>query len=140
MTIVIEKAYKAMGSELTTEITPVEADIQRFVDWEKEFKGKDAAAARRGTDLAMMCVYGEMDADEADARGNEPVWAGDRLIGLTTAGAYGYSVGSSLFFAYVAPEFAAPGSEFEIQILNDRRPARVLAEAAWDPKSERLRS
>ncbi|MFQ5523382.1 MAG: FAD-dependent oxidoreductase [Acidimicrobiia bacterium] len=136
----IEKAYKAMGSELTTEITPVEADIQRFVDWNKDFKGKDAAAARRGTELSTICVYGELEAAGADCRGNEPVWSGDRVIGLTTAGAYGHSVDKSLFFAYVDPEFADPGSEFEIQILDLRRPARVLAEPAWDPKSERPRS
>ena len=136
----IEKAYKAMGSELTTEITPVEADIQRFVDWDKDFLGKEAAVSRRDIDLSTLCVYGELDADGADAMGNEPVWSGDELIGLTTAGTYGHSVGKSLFFAYVDPAFAPPGSEFEIQILDNRRPARVLAEPAWDPKSERLRA
>ena len=136
----IEKAYKAMGSELTTEITPVEADIQRFVDWDKDFIGKSAAVARRSADLTTFCVYGELDADGADARGNEPVWSGDRVIGLTTAGAFGHTVGKSLFFAYVEPEYSKPGSEFEIQILDKRRRAIVLAEPAWDPKSERLRA
>ncbi len=136
----IEKAYKAMGTELTTEITPVEADIQRFVDWEKEFVGREAAWARRDTDLAMLCVYGELDADGADARGNEPIWSGDELIGLTTAGAYGHTVGKSLFFAYVTPEYAEPGLDFEIQILGRRRMAKVLAEPAWDPSNRRVRA
>ena len=136
----IEKAYKAMGTELTTEITPVEADIQRFVDWSKEFKGRAAASSRREADLATICIYGQMDADDADCRGNEPVYAGDRIIGLTTSGTFGHSVGESLFFAYVEPEFATPASTFEIQIMNQRRSAQVLAEPAWDPKSERLRS
>jgi len=136
----IEKAYKAMGSELTTEITPVEADIQRFVDWSKTFNGKEAVSRRRDGEITMMCVYGELDTDDADARGNEPVWSGDQLTGLTTAGGYGHSVGKSLFFAYVAPEFAKPGTELEVQILNRRRPARVLAEAAWDPDNMRPRA
>ena len=136
----IEKAYKAMGSELTTEITPVEADIQRFVDWSKDFKGKAAASGRRETDLATICVYGQMDADDADCRGNEPIYSGDRMIGLTTAGTFGHSVGTSLFFGYVEPEMAEPGSMFEIQVMDKRRSAKVLAEPAWDPRSERLRS
>ena len=136
----IEKAYKAMGSELTTEITPVEADIQRFVDWSKDFKGRAAASGRHDTDLATICVYGRMDADDADCRGNEPIYSGDRMIGLTTSGTFGHSVGDSLFFAYVEPEFAEPGSMFEIQIMDKRRSANVLAEPAWDPRSERLRS
>ena len=136
----IEKAYKAMGSELTTEITPVEADIQRFVDWSKDFKGKNASSARREAEVSMMCVYGQVDADDADCRGNEPIYSGERMIGLTTSGTFAHSVGESLFFAYVEPEFSEPDSTFEIQIMDKRRSAKVLAEPAWDPRSERLRN
>ena len=136
----IEKAYKAMGTELTTEITPVEAGIEKFVNWDKDFIGGDAAAARRGTDLEIVCVYGELDADGADVRGNEPIWLGDQLIGLTTAGAFGHTVQKSLFFAYVDPAYASPGSEFEIQILDQRRRARVLSKPAWDPGNDRVRA
>jgi dimethylglycine dehydrogenase len=136
----IEKAYKAHGSELTTEITPVEADIERFIDYGKEFQGKATTLARRDADLAWVCVYGEMDAADADCRGNEPVYGGGKMMGLTTSGAFGYSVGKSLFFAYVHPDYRTPGSEFEIRVMGDRRPARVLAGPAWDPRSERLRA
>ena len=136
----IEKAYKAHGLELTTEITPVEADIERFIDYNKEFQGKAASLARRETELAWVCVYGEMDAVDADCRGNEPVYGGGKMMGLTTSGAYGYSVGKSLFFAYVHPDYRTPGSQFEIRVMGSRRPARVLAGPAWDPRSQRLRA
>ncbi len=46
----------------------------------------------------------------------------------------------SLFFAYVYPAYAKPGTAFEIAVLGDRRPARVLAEPAYDPTNERLRA
>ena len=135
----IEKAYKAHGFELTTEITPVEADIERFINYRKDFQGRSATAARRETDLAWVCVYGELDAVDADCRGNEPVYGNGKMMGLTTSGAYGYSVGKSLFFAYVHPDYRRPGSEFEIRVMGERRRARVLAGPAWDPRSERLR-
>ncbi|MDE0188114.1 MAG: FAD-dependent oxidoreductase [bacterium] len=136
----IEKAYKAHGFELTTEITPVEADIERFINYRKEFQGKAATLARKETDLAWVCVYGELDAADADCRGNEPVYGNGPMMGLTTSGAYGYSVGKSLFFAYVHPDYRSPGSEFEIRVMGERRRARVLAGPAWDPRSERLRA
>ena len=136
----IEKAYKAHGFELTTEITPVEADIERFINYKKEFQGKAATLARKETDLAWVCVYGEFDAVDADCRGNEPVYGNGTMMGLTTSGAYGYSVGKSLFFAYVHPDYRSPGSEFEIRVMGERRPARVLPGPAWDPRSERLRA
>ena len=136
----IEKAYKAHGFELTTEITPVEADIERFINYQKEFQGKAATLARKETDLAWVCVYGEFDAADADCRGNEPVYGNGAMMGLTTSGAYGYSVGKSLFFAYVHPHYRSPGSEFEIRVMGERRRATVLPGPAWDPRSERLRA
>ncbi|MEE8544537.1 MAG: FAD-dependent oxidoreductase [Alphaproteobacteria bacterium] len=136
----MEKAYKAWGAELTTEITPVEADIERFVKLDKDFIGRDAVLKRRETGIETRLVYLAIEADDADALGNEPVYGGERMIGLTTSGAYGHSVGQSLAFAYVEPSYAAPGSRFEVQILGSRRAARVLSEAAYDPGNERLRA
>jgi len=135
----IEKAYKAQGSELTTEITPVEADIMRFVNLDKDFQGKAATVERQGSDISMVCVYAELDADDTDAGGNEPTFDGDRVMGVTTSGCYGHSVDKSLLFAYVEPQFAAPGSTFGVKIMGHMRTATVLAEPAWDPASERLR-
>ena len=135
----IEKAYKAMGSELTTEITPVEADIMRFVNLDKVFQGKQATADRQTEDLTMVCVYAVVDATDTDVAGNEPTFDGDRIMGITTSGAYGHSVDKSLLFAYVEPAFAMPGSTFGVRLMGEMRRATVLAEAAWDPTSERLR-
>ena len=137
----MEKAYKAWGGELTTEITPVEADIERFVDYNKEFMGKTATVARRdGGELSMICVYGELDDNGADCLGNEPVYGDGELVGLTTGGAFGHSVGKSLFFAYVHPHYRTPGSTIEIDVMGERRQAIVLPEPAWDPSNERLRA
>ena len=42
----MEKAYKAWGGELTTEITPVEPDLMRFVDFSKSFIGREATGKK----------------------------------------------------------------------------------------------
>lgn len=72
--------------------------------------------------------------------GNEPVFDGDRVIGITTSGAYGYTVGQSLAFAYVESGYASPGTTFEVGILGERRAATVQAEPLYDPRNERLRA
>ncbi len=143
----IEKAYKAWGSELTTEITPVEARLGRFVDYSRPFLGRDAAVARReaeerGEPLSMVLVYCEVDASDNDVRGNEPAFApgSDEPMGIGTSGAWGPTVGRSLAFVYVDPRFEAPGSTFEMDLLGERRTATVLAEAAYDPQNQGLRS
>ncbi|MAM30990.1 MAG: hypothetical protein CL411_01030, partial [Acidimicrobiaceae bacterium] len=55
-------------------------------------------------------------------------------------GAFGHSVGKSLGFVFVTPEYEAPGSTFEIQMLGVRRRATVLAEPAYDPTNEAIRA
>ena len=135
----LEKGYKAWGAELTTEITPVEAGLERFVKLDKPFIGRDAVVARRAAGVHTRLVYVTVDADDADALGNEPVYAGQRIIGVTTSGAYGHRVGHSIAFAYVEPAYAEPGTEFDLSILGDRRRATVLAEPLYDPGNERLR-
>jgi len=138
----VEKAYKAWQSELTTEVTPVEAELDRFVDYAGEFLGREATLARAelGDDIRWSLVYCEVDATDSDCRGNEPVRDDTgRIIGLTTSGAFGHTVGRSLAFAYVEPAFKAPGTKFAIQIFGESHSATVLADAAYDPNNEKLR-
>jgi dimethylglycine dehydrogenase len=137
----MEKAYKAWGGELTNEITMIEADMERFVDFEKDgFIGRDALVRRKADGIRTRLVYAEVEDGDADPLGNEPVWDGDRLIGVTTGGAYGHAVGKTLLFAYVDPAFAEPGCRFEVSILGQRRAASVLAEPAYDPANARMRA
>ena len=62
------------------------------------------------------------------------------MIGVTTSGAYGHTVGKHLIFAYVKPVKDTPPPTFEIEILGERYQAEVLPEPIFDPKNERLRS
>ena len=136
----MEKGYKAWGHELTTELTPIEGGLERFVDFDSPFIGKENVKERiqRGVDTYL--VYLSVEAIDAEAHGNEPVYASGRIIGLTTSGAYGHTVGRSIAFAFVEPEFAEPGTQLEIEIVGQRCPAEVLEEPLYDPRNVRLRS
>ncbi len=135
----MEKAYKGLGAELTNEITPVEADIMRFVKLDKDFSGKADVEAAKAKGPWIDIVYCEVDAGDADVHGGEPVMDGDKVVGVTTSGGYGHTVGKSLCFAYVEPGYAESGARFDIEIIGERRKATVLAEPAFDPKNEALR-
>jgi len=135
----MEKAYKGWGSELTTEITPVEAGLERFVDFSKSFIGREATLSRKLLGINTKLVYLEVDADDTDCLGNEPVLNGEQIIGVTTSGAYGHTVRKSLAFAYVHPQYADTGTNFEIRILGQKCSATVLKEAAYDPQNLRLK-
>ena len=137
----MEKAYRGMGSELTNEVTLIEADMERFAAFGKPaFTGKAATLASKQQGARTRLVYLAVDADDADCLGGEPVFADGKLTGVTTSGAYGFTVGQSLAFAYVEPSAAAKGGALEVEILGRRCAARILAEPAYDPSNARLRA
>ena len=103
----MEKGYKAWGLELTTEITSIECGLERFVDFDSPFIGRDAVRERARKGVASRLVYLAVDAVDADADGSEPVYADGRMVGLTTSGVYGYAVDQCI--AFVEPDCAAHG-------------------------------
>jgi dimethylglycine dehydrogenase len=136
----MEKAYKGWGSELTNEITPIEADIERFVKLDKDFTGKGAVLQRKQDGARGKIVYLEVAPGDNDAVGGEPVTIGDRVVGLTTSGGYGHRVKKSLAFAYVDPDSAEPGTKMTVWLLGEGREATVMADPAYDAASDRLRA
>jgi glycine cleavage system aminomethyltransferase T len=111
----MEKAYKGWAAELTNEITLIEADMERFVGFDKEdFVGKAATLRVKQAGVSTVCVYFECEMGTSDVHGGEAVLVGDRAVGVTTSGGYGHTTGKSLGFAYVEPELAAPGSSFDV--------------------------
>lgn len=134
----LEKGYAGWGVELTNEVTPVEAGLERFVKLDKEFVGKAAVLKAQAEGVALKIAYVEVAANDADVYGGEPVWAGDQVVGVATSGGYGHTVQKSLAFVYVTPEYAKPGTEFEIEILGKRCAAQVLARPVYDVQNERL--
>jgi dimethylglycine dehydrogenase len=134
----MEKGYKAWGSELTNELTMIEADMGRFLALKKEdFVGKAATLAAPDR---FRIVYGEVDAQNVDPRGAEPCMVADTCIGLTTSGGYGYRTGKSLFFACVPLENAAPGAQFDILLQGHRQRATVLAAPVYDPDNAKMKA
>ncbi len=138
----IEKSYRLIPRELSIEYTAWESGLDRFVHPNKgDFIGRDALVRQREDGLnwnfVTMEVHGVTD---ADARGNEAIYAGDTLVGRATHGGYGWRCGKSLALAMVRPDQAAEGTELEIGILGTRHKATVIAESPFDPDNERLRA
>lgn len=138
----MEKMFKG-ASELTNEVTLPEADVMRFVRLDKPegFIGRDATLKSvERTDRPWQCAYLEVDAGDADCLGGEAILAGGKRTGAVSSDAWGPSVDTSLAFGYVRPDHAAPGTDLEVLMLGEPRPARVLAEARHDPDNLRPRS
>ncbi len=137
----LEKAYRALGTELTAEVTPLEAGLDRLVKMEgRDFIGRSALEAAGKTAPKWKLVVLDVDAKDADAFTNGPIFADGAYVGVVASGGYGHHVKKSIALAYVTPGLAKAGTKLQIDILGDLRPATVSEGALYDPKNERLRS
>lgn len=141
-TMRLEKSYRLIPREMSIEYSALESGLDRFVRLNKEqFIGRDALIAWQQKGFANQFVTMEVhNIKDADARGSEPIYLGDELVGRATSGGYGWRLGKSLALAMVRPDLAELGSKLEIEILGERYPVTVIEESPFDPKNEKLRS
>lgn len=136
----LEKGFKG-ASEFTNEVTLPEAGAMRFVKMDKlergGFLGSDKTReSMEKNALPWTCVYMEVDAVNADPHASETIYMNGERVGQVSSGGYGFFVEKSLAFGYVNPKAAVPGTELEIMVLGERRPAKVLDEPVYDPANE----
>ena len=135
----IEKGFGTWAREYRPIYGPEEAGMKRFVRLDKEFVGRDAAKAERDGGGERRLVLFDVDARDADAFGDEPIWHGGKVIGWVTSGGYGHTVGKSLALGSVPRALASATSAFEIEIIGERRGAKILKEPPYDPSGTRMR-
>ena len=135
----LEKAYRGWGAELTNEITLADAAMKRFIRFDKgDFIGREATLEQ--TDRTWQLIYFSLDPGDADVQGGEPIYAGERCVGVTTSGGYGHFVQQSLGFGFVPPSLAGPGTALTVDVLGQRRQATVHRDPVYDPANHRLRA
>jgi dimethylglycine dehydrogenase len=139
----MEKSYRMWGSDMTTDYTPFEAGLERFVRMDKgAFIGKEALAKQRARGVPHRFITLEVhDVGDADPLGNEPLFdAGGAIVGRATSGYYGHILGKSLAIGYVKPQCAAPGGELSIEILGARKRATLICDSPFDPENHALKA
>ena len=133
-----EKSYRAFGTELGRDATPLEAGLDRFVDLSKDFHGK-AAMERKGIRAACVTVLIDGPGD-ADPWGREALYdAEGTRVGRLTSGGYSVVHGRSIGMGYVRPDLAKPGIGLKVRMQRALWDAEITVDSPHDPENKRLR-
>ncbi len=140
----LEKGYGTWFREYRPIYTPLEAGIGGYVKLDHEFIGRAAHEAELATGPArrLVTLVVEPDpADPADVIGDEPIWHDGTVVGWVTSGGFAHASRASIALGYVPAALATPDSgPFEIEIIGQRRPARLQVGPILDPEGRRMRS
>ena len=152
----LEKGYRALGSELTTDYTIVEAGMARPTLKKDEFIGRAAYLAQRDeAPVAHLCTLTVDDHTSSTGElrymlGGEPIVDadGERLVDakgrpsyVTSAGS-GPSLGQHILLAYLPVQNAVEGATLFVEYMGELYPVTVAVVGAtplFDPENERVR-
>lgn len=141
----LEKGYRAWGADISPDDTALEAGLGFAVSWDKpgSFLGRDALLAQREAGVQRRLVTFVLQDPGPVLWGGEPIHRGPEVVGYTTSGAYGHSVGGAVGMGYVrhpdgvTPEFILAG-RYEIDVSGRRYPATPHLRAPYDPERTRI--
>ena len=138
----LEKSFGIWSTEFTQGYTPGMTGLDRWIAWDKgEFVGREAALRERSGDgPSQLLVTLEVESDDADASGFEPVWKNGRRIGFVTSGGFGHTVGKSLAMALLDRSVAKTGTEVTTHIVGVERSACVIDPSPYDPGGLAMRT
>ncbi|MGB3829035.1 MAG: FAD-dependent oxidoreductase [Ornithinimicrobium sp.] len=139
----LEKSYGSWAREYRPIYDPYEAGLAPFVALGKgEFIGASAASVVRANGpsrrLAAFAVDVSPGPEAADVIGDEPIWHAGEVVGWVTSGGYAHHCETSVALGYL-PAPLAQCTDFEIEILGQRRSAVRLPECLFDPAGQRMR-
>lgn len=162
----IEKALPLYGPDLSEDVTPFHAGLDRWISFTKrDFVGRDALlqVQERGLDERWVGLVLQSD---TPASLNDAVYSvgdvasyreqietgteagtledaqqpGDRAIGRITSSARGYTVGKTLALGYLRTSHAWPGCRVTVMINGRPVAATVTLTPFYDPGGLRMRS
>lgn len=129
-TLRTEAGYPLYGHELDEHTSPLEACLGRFVALGKpKFIGREALALQKEKGISRQLVGFKMTGKSAPPRPQYAIWTpgtDPTQIGRVVSGTQSPSLGIGIGMAYVPPSYAAPGTEWAVEIRGQLTPAVVV--------------
>ncbi|MEM6577338.1 MAG: aminomethyltransferase family protein, partial [Pseudomonadota bacterium] len=140
MSMRLEKGWGAWSLEFRPDFNAVESGLDIFIDWKKDFVGRDATEHVRAEGVTRKLVTMTIDVDGIDVTGDEAILKDGDAVGYVSSGGYAHRVQKSMAMGYVATEHSVPGSALDVEILGQMYRAEVQGTAVYDANGANLRA
>ncbi|HNJ97493.1 MAG TPA: FAD-dependent oxidoreductase, partial [Ilumatobacteraceae bacterium] len=123
----LEKGYRAWGSDIGPDHTPIEAGLAWAVKRDADFIGREAIEAQRREGVRKRLTTFTV-APEVILLGRETIYRDGERVGWLTSGGFGYTVDRSIGYGYVrnpsgvTADWVRAGT-YELEVAGERHPA-----------------
>ncbi|ANK89620.1 MULTISPECIES: GcvT family protein [Rhizobium] len=142
----LEKGYRAWGSDIGPDHTPVEAGLGWAVKTRKNipFRGREAIERqlKEGVKKRLACFV--PDDPDTVLLGRETIYRDGKRVGWLSSGGFGYTLGKAIGYGYVrnpegvTEDFVLAGV-YELDVARQRIPCKVSLAPLYDPEMARVK-
>jgi 4-methylaminobutanoate oxidase (formaldehyde-forming) len=142
----LEKGYRAWGSDIGPDHTPLEAGMAWAVKLKQNtpFLGREALVEQATKPLKKRLACFTLDDPNIVLLGRETIFRDGHQVGWLTSGGYGYTVAKNIGYGYVrdpggvSTDWLMSG-RYELEVATERVPAQIHLAPLYDPKMERIK-
>jgi dimethylglycine dehydrogenase len=135
----LEKAWGVWTLEYRPDFNAIESGMDTFINWDKDFVGKEASLIHKQSEPTQKLVTMVIDVQGIDVSNDEAILKDGQAIGYVSSGGYGHRVGKSFAMGYVAAEHAHDGAIVQVEILGEVYDATISNTPAYDPEGALMR-
>lgn len=107
----LEVGYSLYGHELNDHISPLEAGLTRFIDFDKDFMGKDVLLKQQHNGLKRKLV-GFVSDSRRSPRAEQVIFDSDeKEIGIVTSGTFSPTINKGIGLGFVAVDCSGSGEK-----------------------------
>lgn len=140
MSLRLEKNWGAWTLDYRPDFTAAQSGLDMFINWDKDFIGKEAALAEKKSGPDKKLVTMTIDTDDIDVSNDEAIMKDGECVGYISSGGYSHHAGKSMALGYVPPELAAHETALEVEINGAFYVAKVTAHPLYDANGSKMRS
>jgi 4-methylaminobutanoate oxidase (formaldehyde-forming) len=142
----LEKGYRAWGSDIGPDHTPIEAGLAWAVKTKKDvaFRGREAIERQLASGVKKMLACFVPDDPQTVPLGRETIYRDGQRVGWLSSGGYGYTIGKAIGYGYVrdpggvTEDFVLSG-RYELDVAQQRVPCQVSLKPLYDPQMVRIK-
>ena len=135
----LEKQWGVWTMDFRPDFTAAESGLDAFIDWNKDFIGKEAAERENRNGTKQKLVTLTIESEEIDVSNDEAILKNGEPIGYVSSGGYAHYVKKSVALGYVPTEHSKPGTKVQVEILGEMYNAEVQDKPLYDPDGARMR-
>ena len=135
----LEKQWGVWTMDFRPDFTAAESGLDAFIDWNKDFIGKEAAERENRNGTKQKLVTLTIESEEIDVSNDEAILKNGEPIGYVSSGGYAHYVKKSVALGYVPTEHSKPGTKVQVEILGEMYNAEIQDTPLYDPDGIRMR-